>query len=189
MSIAHLGLLGIGGLLMAIPVLLHFLMKPKPVEMTFPAMRFLQEKHITSRSKMRLRHLLLLLLRCLLILLVAAAFAGVAAATEDFGNWVTLGATGLVTLLVGFVAAAAYLSDNRNQLLVGVLGAITLLLAMFCAWNAWQIFSSSSSGKLMGQSGTPVAAIVLVDNSATMEYRFQNETRLETAKELSLIHI
>ena len=183
MSIAHLGLLGIGGLLMAIPVLLHFLMKPKPVHMTFPAMRFLQEKHITSRSKTRLRHFLLLLLRCLLILLVAAAFAGPAAATEDFGNWVTLGGTGLITLLVGFVAAAAYLSDNRNQLLVSVLGAIALLLAMFFAWNAWQIFSSSSSGKLLGQSGTPVAAIVLVDNSATMEYRFQNETRLESAKE------
>ena len=183
MSIAHLGLLGIGGLLMAIPVLLHFLMKPKPVHMTFPAMRFLQEKHLNSRSKTRLRHLLLLLLRCLLILLVAAALAGPAAATEDFGNWVTLGATGLITLLVGFVTAAAYLSDDRNQLLVSVLGGITLLLALFCTWNAWQIFSSSSSGKLIGQSGDPVAAVVLVDNSATMEYRFQNETRLETAKE------
>jgi len=171
MSIAHLGLLGIGGLLMAIPVLLHFLMKPKPVHMTFPAMRFLQEKHLNSRSKTRLRHLLLLLLRCLLILLVAAALAGPAAATEDFGNWVTLGATGLITLLVGFVTAAAYLSDDRNQLLVSVLGGITLLLALFCAWNAWQIFSSSSSGKLIGQSGDPVAAVVLVDNSATMEYR------------------
>jgi len=89
----------------------------------------------------------------------------------------------LITLLVGFVTAAAYLSDDRNQLLVSVLGGITLLLALFCAWNAWQIFSSSSSGKLIGQSGDPVAAVVLVDNSATMEYRFQNETRLETAKE------
>ncbi len=168
---------------MAIPVLLHFLMKPKPVHMSFPAMRFLQEKHITSRSRMRLRHFLLLLLRCLLILLVAAAFAGPAAATEDFGNWVTLGGTGLITLLVGIIAAAAYLSDNRNPLVVYVLGGITALLALFCAWNAWQIFSSDSSGKLMGQSGTPVAAIVLVDNSATMEYRFQNQTRLESAKE------
>jgi len=54
---------------------------------------------------------------------------------------------------------------------------------MFFAWNAGRIFSSTSSGKLLGQSGTPVAAIVLVDNSATMEYRFQNKTRLESAKE------
>ena len=185
MSIAHLSLLGIGGLLMAVPVLLHFLMKPKPVLMPFPAMRFLQEKSVTARSKMRLRHLLLLLLRCLLIGLLAAAFAGPTVASADFGNWITLGGVGLTTLLVGAIAATAYFRDQPNQIVVWILGGITLLLASYCAWAAGQIFSQSSSAKLIGQSGAPVAAIVVIDNSPTMEYRFENQTRLEKSAEVA----
>ena len=183
MSIAHLSVLGIGGLLMGLPVVLHFLMKPKPVLMSFPAMRFLQEKHVTARSKMRLRHLLLLLLRCLLILLIAAALARPAAATETFGNWVTLIGVGAMTLLLAALTAVAWFNENSNRVLVAALSVITALSTCFLGWNAWQIFSADSSGKLLGQNGAPVAAIVLVDNSPTTEYRFENLTRLEQSKE------
>ena len=100
MTLAHLSVLGLGGLLIAVPILLHFLMQPKPVVMTFPAMRFLQQRSATNKSRMRLRHFLLLLLRCLLIGVVALAFAGLSVASADFGNWLTLGGIGLALSLI-----------------------------------------------------------------------------------------
>ena len=57
-------ILGLGGLLLAIPIILHFLMQPKPKLMTFPALKFIQKKQIKNRRQMRVRHIVLLL--CLL---------------------------------------------------------------------------------------------------------------------------
>ena len=170
---------------MAVPVLLHFLMQPKPVLMTFPALRFLQKRSATNKSRMRLRHLLLLLLRCLLIGVVALAFAGLSVASADFGNWLTLGGIGLTAAIVGLITAMAWFRENRNMVVVGVLGLILLLLTGFLAWTAFQIFGKESSGKLIGRSDAPVAAILLIDNSPTMEYRFENETRFDKAKDIA----
>ena len=185
MTLAHLSILGLGGLLMAVPVLLHFLMQPKPVVMTFPAMRFLQQRSATNKSRMRLRHLLLLMLRCLLIGVVALAFAGLSVASADFGNWLTLGGIGLAAAIVGLITAMAWFRENRNMAVVGVLGLILFLLLGFLGWTALQIFGKASGGKLIGRSDAPVAAIVLVDNSPTMEYRFENETRFDKAKDIA----
>ncbi len=182
MTLAHLSVLGLGGVLLAVPVLLHFLMQPKPVAMTFPALRFLQQRSATNQSRMRLRHLLLLLLRCLLIGLVALAFAGLSVASADFGKWLTLGGIGFATVVVGLIAAAAWFRENRNLMLVSVLGLISILLMFFLVHTVMQVFGKDSGGRLIGRSNEPVAAIVLVDNSPTMEYRFENETRFEKAK-------
>ena len=84
---ANLAMLGVGGVMLSVPVLIHFLMKPKPIEVDFPALRFLQEKSLVSKSRSRLRHFLLLLLRCLLIGLAALALAGPAVASQQFGKW------------------------------------------------------------------------------------------------------
>jgi len=185
MTLAHLSVLGLGGLLIAVPVLLHFLMQPKPILMTFPALRFLQNRSATNKSRMRLRHLLLLLLRCLLIGVVALAFAGLSVASADFGNWLTLGGIGLAAAIVGLITAMAWFRENRNMMLVGTLGLILFLLAAFLAWTAFQISNNESGGKMIGRSNAPVAAIVLIDNSPTMEYRFENETRFTKAKTIA----
>ena len=182
MTLAHLSVLGLGGLLIAVPVLLHFLMQPKPVLMTFPAMRFLQQRSAINKSRMRLRHLLLLLLRCLLIGLVALAFAGLSVASAEFGNWLTLGGIGFAALVAGLIAAMAWFREHRNMIVVGVLSSISLLMACFFAYTALQIFGKETGGRMIGRSDAPVAAIVLIDNSPTMEYRFENETRFEKAK-------
>ncbi|MCR5165007.1 MAG: BatA domain-containing protein, partial [Thermoguttaceae bacterium] len=44
----------------AAPVLLHFLMRPKPKKLTFPAFRFLQSHEKSQRRSLRLKHWLLL---------------------------------------------------------------------------------------------------------------------------------
>jgi hypothetical protein len=85
MSFVHPLLLG-GLLLVGIPVLIHLIMRQKPKHLLFPAFRFLQQKHRTTQTKLRLRHLVLLLLRILLIVAVCLALARPRLFTEGFLN-------------------------------------------------------------------------------------------------------
>jgi hypothetical protein len=64
-----------GTALIAIPIILHLIMRRKPTLFEFPALRFVQKKHDTNQRKLKLRHLLLLLLRAGLIALLAFALA------------------------------------------------------------------------------------------------------------------
>src|SRR3990172_9115215 len=68
-------LLLLGGLLIAVPIVLHLVMRRKPRQLEFPALRFIQQRHESSRRRLRLRHLLLLALRVAAIGLLALALA------------------------------------------------------------------------------------------------------------------
>jgi hypothetical protein len=65
----------LGTLLVAVPVIIHLVMRKKPKLLVFPALQFLQQRRKTNLRKLRLRHLLLLALRILMILLIALALA------------------------------------------------------------------------------------------------------------------
>ena len=76
MGLSFLNGLLLGGMaVVAVPVVLHLLMRRKPVPHAFPALRFLQLRARESRRRLRLQHLLLLLVRiaavCLLVLALA----------------------------------------------------------------------------------------------------------------------
>jgi hypothetical protein len=64
-----------GAAFVALPVVLHLVMRRKPKHFEFPALRFVQVRHDTNRRRLRLRHLLLLALRVLAIALLAMALA------------------------------------------------------------------------------------------------------------------
>ncbi|NQT15980.1 MAG: BatA domain-containing protein, partial [Planctomycetes bacterium] len=64
-----------GTALIAIPIVLHLIMRRKPRHIEFPAIRFLRKRHDVNRRQVRLRHLLLLALRALAILLLVVALA------------------------------------------------------------------------------------------------------------------
>src|SRR5437588_8986674 len=66
MSITH-GYLLFGLLLVGVPILVHLIMRQKPRLLPFPAFRFLKERHLINRRRLRLQHWLLLALRMLLI--------------------------------------------------------------------------------------------------------------------------
>ena len=79
-----------GTALVAIPIVLHLIMRRKPRHLEFPALRFLLRRHDTNQRRLRLRHLLLLLLRAAAVALLAMALArpslnlsGVLAAATD----------------------------------------------------------------------------------------------------------
>lgn len=76
MGLSFLSPLLLGGTaLIAAPILLHLLMRRKPVPHRFPALRFLQERALRNRRRLRLSHLLLLCLRVAAMLLVALALS------------------------------------------------------------------------------------------------------------------
>jgi len=117
-SFVNISLLG-GATLVALPVLLHLVMRQKPRRLEFPALQFIQRRHDTNRRQLRLRHLVLLLLRMALVALLAFALA-------------------------------------RPSMKV--------------------------AGGVLGGQKEPVAAILVFDTSKRMEYRHENQTRLEAAQ-------
>ena len=74
MTFLNISLLA-GTALIAVPIILHLIMRRKPMLLEFPALRFVQKKHDTNQRKLNLRHLLLLLLRVGAIALLAFALA------------------------------------------------------------------------------------------------------------------
>ena len=64
-----------GAALVAVPVVLHMMMRQKPVKREFPALRFLQARILANRRRLRLNHLLLLLARMAALVLLALAMA------------------------------------------------------------------------------------------------------------------
>lgn len=73
----------LGGLLLAgVPVLLHLIMRQKPKPLRFPAFRFLRQRHLINRRKLRLQQLLLLLLRMGIIAALCLALARPRVAAE-----------------------------------------------------------------------------------------------------------
>lgn len=183
MTWVNLGILGVGGLLLSVPVILHFMFRPKPVSVDFPALRFLQQNQQTTRSRMQLKHFALLLVRCLLIALLALALAGPSVASSVLGNWVTLGGVGVSGLIIGMVALAAFFRQHKNWLLIGILGAALLGHATFAAISVGKILNSEDAN-LLGDDQAPVAALIVMDMSPRMQLEFENQTGLQKAQKI-----
>jgi len=64
-----------GALLVAVPIVLHLVMRRQVRQLVFPALRFVQQRRSLNQHRLRLRHLLLLALRCAIIALLAFALA------------------------------------------------------------------------------------------------------------------
>ncbi len=121
MTFVNLSLLA-GSALVAVPIILHLIMRRRPTLMEFPALRFIQKRHDMNQRRLQLRHLLLLLLRAGAIALLAFALA-------------------------------------RPSMKLG--GAV-------------------------GSQEAPVAAALVFDAAPRMEYRHENQTRLEAGRDLGL---
>ncbi|MCB0219195.1 MAG: BatA and WFA domain-containing protein [Chrysiogenetes bacterium] len=67
----HPLLLGLGGLAVAVPVLLHLIHRKRGAQVPFAAVRFLADTELPTARHLRLRDALLLLLRVLAVLLIA----------------------------------------------------------------------------------------------------------------------
>jgi ABC-type phosphate/phosphonate transport system permease subunit len=117
MTFLHVAFLG-GALAIAVPIVLHLIMRQQPKHLEFPALRFIQQRQHSNKRTVQLRHWLLLALRCAMLGLLALALA-------------------------------------RPSIV--------------------------SSGVLDQEA--PVAAALVFDTNPRMQYRQQNQTRLEAAQE------
>src|SRR5688572_10319983 len=75
MNLLHPWALAVGGLAVGLPVLIHWLTRPRPVTLPLSTVRFVREAVQQRRARYRLRDLVILLLRAAAVCLLAWAFA------------------------------------------------------------------------------------------------------------------
>lgn len=182
-TFVHLSLLALGSLFVAVPVLLHLAMRQKPKHQLFPALRFLQQRQTVNRRRLQLRQWLLLLLRCLLVLILAAALARPSVASSQWLGWLTIGMLGLLLVLVLLLTALTAL-QRRGVLPLVMLSLLGLALAIGLGQTALAV-ARRQAPAVLGNREAPVAAVLLLDTSPRMLYRFHNQTRLERAQEIA----
>ncbi|HEX5102233.1 MAG TPA: BatA domain-containing protein [Pirellulaceae bacterium] len=181
MAFVNLSLLA-GGLFVAIPVVLHLIMRQRPKPMVFPALRFIQQRRIANQRRLQLRHWLLLALRCGAIGLVALALARPSVASAAMSSWITAGLLAAGTLTALLLSVAAFSRGLPKYAAGGfaVVAALFLLATLFVGGRAL-----AGRSPIMGDQEAPVAAVLVIDTSPRMQYRHENKTRLEAAQEMA----
>jgi hypothetical protein len=180
MTFLHLSLLA-GGLLAVAPVVMHLLGRKQPKVIVFPAIRFVRQTAIQAQRGWTIKRWLLLALRVLLVLLAALAFASPRVPSSQIATIVLLGLVCLFALIATAAAVTSALSQkSRSVTLVASLIAL-LLWGGGGVWFALSSFGGSSS--VLPNFGGPIAAAIVIDTSPTMDYMYQNKTRLDVAKE------
>jgi hypothetical protein len=171
-----------GSLLLAVPIVLHLVMRQQPKQLVFPALRFIRQRQDANRRQLQLRHWLLLMLRCLAIALLAAALARPSVPSMALGNWMIVGLlAGL--LLVGLLFALALVQRRGGAATIGfgiasaVLGVALVIML--------RVATAPDRPSSIGDQRAPVAAVLAFDTSPRMQYQWQNRTRLEQAKEIA----
>ena len=179
MAFLNFSVLSIGGLLVAIPIVLHLLMRKRPQHQLFPALRFLRQRQSTNRRQMRLQNWLLLFLRCAAIGLLALLMARPTVASGVAGDWIR---ALLIAALLPATLFGAILSANRQRtrLLAGLLGAVSLVLAGFLILFVRRAVTAAPH-QMLGDQAAPVAAVFVFDTSTRMSYQQANTTRLQEA--------
>lgn len=181
MVVVNLSLLAFGGLLVAVPIALHLLMRQQPKHVVFPALRFVRQRREANRRRLRLRHWLLLMLRCAVICVLAAALARPSVASAAVGDWVVIAVLATLALLVGCLTCLA-LVRRKSRMLVGGFGSATLILVVLIALLVPRAMRKAGTGLLAGPRA-PVAAVLVFDTSSRMQYVHQNKTRLAEAQQ------
>lgn len=173
-----------GGLLLALPLLLHLVMRQQPKQLLFPALRFVKQRQEANRRQLQLRHWLLLLARCLAIALLAAALARPSVPSRALGDWLLLGLVVAALLLVSLLAALAWWQRRGRWVLGGsalAVGALVLALAVLLNRAL-----ARDESQAIGNEQAPVAAVLAFDTAPRMQYLWQGQTRLDQAREIAL---
>lgn len=193
-------LFGLG--LVAVPVILHLLLRQKPKKLVFPAMRLIEKRRKQNVRRLRLRHLWLLLLRMLVIGVLVLAIARPSLPAADYG----LNPRELITLCAVIVAVvAAYLvligrwrkqlpryeyTYRRSMARGWMTGLALVLLLLLVGWPYQRRIAAEITAPPADVNlDLPVAAVFLFDTSLSMEYQQESRTRLAVAQAVALDHL
>ena len=170
-----------GGLLMALPILLHLVMRQRPKQLVFPALRFIQQRREANRRQLQLRHWILLALRCGAVLLVALALARPSVASGLMGSWIAISVLG-AALLIALIITLVSIFTKRPLVVLILSAAVTVILAGIVLWMLAKVWSGGGTG--IGDQESPAATVMIFDTSPRMQYRHENRTRLQQAQEI-----
>ncbi len=181
MAFVNLSLL-VGGVLVAIPVVLHLMMRQRPKQFVFPALRFIHERRLANQRRLQLRHWLLLALRCGAVGLLVLALARPSVASGSLSSWL---ATGGLAALTAFAVLLTFAARARSvsPVVTGGFGAVAAGLFLVTLFVGVRAVGGKSP--ILGDQEAPVAAAIVIDTSPRMQYRHENKTRLEAAQEMS----
>ena len=150
-----------GAALVAVPVVLHLLMKRRPVKLDFPALRFLRQKAAANRRQLRLSHLLLLLLRMAALALLALALAR---PTLRGAGWLADGEGPVAAVLVVDTAPRMLLVEANETRLERAAALAKMLLAKLPPTS--QVAVVDTTGGVAAFSPTVAAAATRIDRLA-----------------------
>ena len=202
MSLIHPAILyGLG--LAAIPVILHFLLRTKPKKLLFPALRLIQVRRKSNVRRLHLRHIWLLLLRIAVIVTLVLAIARPSLPAANYAlnlresltmAAIALVAAGVYTWVLKFwrrKRLSNHLFTYQRTMLRGGTGlALALLLLLLVAWPYQHRIAAEISAPAPSAGGNlQVAAVFLFDTSLSMQYRYENKTRLEVARVIAGEHL
>ncbi len=102
-----------GTALVAVPIVLHLIMRREPRRLVFPALQFIQQRQHANRRRLNLRHWLLLALRCALI--AGIAFALARPTLKGSGLRGKEGAPLAVALVVDNSLRMQYIHENQTR--------------------------------------------------------------------------
>jgi hypothetical protein len=171
-----------GGLLMAVPVVLHLIMRQRPRQVVFPALRFIQQRRIANQRQLQLRHWLLLALRCAAIGLLAFALARPSVASAAMSSWIAAGLLGGGFMLAALLTTIAF-TRGLSRLVTWGFFAVAMVFFQLTLLVGGRALAGRSP--VMGDQEAPVAAAIVIDTSPRMQYRHDNQTRLEAAQEMA----
>lgn len=180
MTFLHASLL-VGCLLAVVPVAFHLLGRRQPKAIPFPAVRFVRKTAVQAQKGWTVKRWLLLAMRTLLVLLVAFALASPRVPTADFANYLLIGMLGLLAILATSIATTAVISRKGKGI---VLVATIISALLWGATGIWAVATTlGGTQKLLPATGGPIAVALVVDTSPSMGYQYQNQSRLDAAKE------
>lgn len=179
-----------------IPIVLHLWLRAKPKRLIFPALQLLKKHQQKTIRRMQVKHFWLMLLRMLMIAALVLALMRPTLPPANYFPTFSEWGIGLAILVVVVAAAWAYgrfiskpersVSAERQR--VGRIrftaGAMAILaLLAFSGWPYTKRLAAEIKDPPRGAiDQLPVAAALVFDTSPSMEYQFEQASRLDVAK-------
>ena len=163
------------------PILIHLLNRRRFRVVDWAAMDFLREALQRSRRVVQMRDLILLVVRVLCVLLFALALAQPFFTRSEDGTLARyLLAGGAVAAMLGLAIWAVV---SANRITKGIAGILSLSMLVYATWGIYDLMQHQAA--LAGEEGgsrQPVHAVLVIDNSLSMQYTSLARSLLDEAK-------
>ncbi len=166
----------------AVPVVLHLLSRREPRRVIFPAVRFLVQRHETTRSRLRIRRWWLLALRIAALLALALALAHPVIHRDVSVTWLSVGLVALLGIGLLAMASISAARHGRTPTAVGLLAAAIAALITAVGWGGYTVAAGPTPSV---DTAAPVALAIVLDNSPSSDWSSTDDDRIARIQELA----